>query len=52
MADELPELREIDWDVLVDMVEGEQRHKKDIGYEFSNGRKFEDKEEDSTLYNP
>ena len=50
MSDEQVSSREVDIDVLVEAVDGEDHHKKDIAYEFSNGRKFEDLGEDGNLY--
>lgn len=52
MSDQTVESREIDIDVLVDSIEGQDRHKPEIAYEFSNGKKFKDKGVDSALYNP
>lgn len=52
MADTTVTSREVGIDVLVDSMEGEERHRKEIAYEFSNGRQFKDLGEDSTLYDP
>lgn len=50
MADNTVSSREIGIDVLIESVEGKDRHKPEIAYEFSNGRQFIDKGEDSALY--
>ncbi len=52
MADGQVSVREIDWDVLLDAIEGEDRYKPDVAYEYSNGRIFIDLGDDSSLYNP
>jgi hypothetical protein len=52
MADETVSVREIDIDVLVDALEGEDRFINEVAYCYSNGREFKDKGADSTLYNP
>lgn len=42
--------KQIDYAALVSKVEGENYTKKDVVYEFSNGRKFEDSGRDGGPY--
>ena len=39
-------VREIDWAALVKRLQGKDRNAPEVGYEFSNGRKFNNTDRD------